>query len=432
MTDRISSLPNNVREHILMFLPLRDAAKSSILSTVWRNMWMDLPTLVFDENFCSQEEHLLDKLMLDLCIVLLLHRGPLKEFSLSFPVLLDFPDQPDQILMFLQNNKRIDSLTIKAEEYCPTEKYKLSRRLFQFSHLKTLHLSECEVKYSPNEFRGFVNLTVLRLKSVEFFHSDGEDDDTSVTWSFTFPLLSSFSLVNCACGRGLSWRLTPYIEIDAPKLSCFHFVGDFVRIKFKCTPVLQTATLGLKDFCSVLSKSAMIDLRGGLAAVESLSVSGDFCRYLKKGIEESNDLRPFEMLRNMTFWDQSLSSQNLVDTVLVMITSSPNLQRLEIMMKDTYEASGSNISFDERVPVCDLGRLERVEVKNLRGTEYELAVVKWLLSSSPALDIMNIKLSAKLSDAEKIRFLTALNGFARASSRAVVKIESFDQNLYVA
>ncbi|CAN1179086.1 F-box/LRR-repeat protein At4g14103 [Linum perenne] len=49
--DRISSLPDDARNHILNFLPLRDAANSSILSSKWRYLWTNLPTLVIDESF---------------------------------------------------------------------------------------------------------------------------------------------------------------------------------------------------------------------------------------------------------------------------------------------------------------------------------------------------------------------------------------------
>ncbi|CAI0552799.1 unnamed protein product [Linum tenue] len=49
--DKISSLPNNLIEHILTFLPLREAAKTSVLSTAWRRTWVNRPSVVFDDQF---------------------------------------------------------------------------------------------------------------------------------------------------------------------------------------------------------------------------------------------------------------------------------------------------------------------------------------------------------------------------------------------
>ncbi|CAN0921552.1 hypothetical protein LINGRAHAP2_LOCUS32654, partial [Linum grandiflorum] len=71
----------------------------------------------------------------------------------------------------------------------------------------------------------------------------------------------------------------------------------------------------------------------------------------------------------------------------------------------------------------ELTRPERVEVKELKSTEHELAFIKWLFSSSPILDIMKIKLSSELADAERIPILTELNSFARLSTRALIETE---------
>ncbi|CAL1403853.1 unnamed protein product [Linum trigynum] len=111
--DEISSLPDNLREQILMFLPLREAAKASILSSGWRKIWTRLPKFVFDESFCQTNLEAkgqdqiaeMNKLMFKLCTVLLLHRGPLQELSLSLPILRSFPAQIDQILLFLQEKR---------------------------------------------------------------------------------------------------------------------------------------------------------------------------------------------------------------------------------------------------------------------------------------------------------------------------------------
>ncbi|CAN0923261.1 F-box/LRR-repeat protein At3g26922 [Linum grandiflorum] len=222
--DRISSLPDGVREHILHFLPLKEAGKASILSSEWRNLWMNLPTLKFDQEFDTEGKGDVKKLMLDICRVLLLHREP--------------------------------------------------------------------------------------------------------------------------------------------------------------EPV----------------------------------------------IDEANDVSPLEMLRHMTLSDLCLSTPSHVYSLLLMIKSSPNLQRLEITMQPVKrKTSASVISFDGPSKF-ELSQLRKVEVKNLKGTENELAFIKWLLSSSPALDIMKIHLSSKLSDAKKILTLAELNGFARPSTKALIKIESLDWN----
>ncbi|CAN6561200.1 unnamed protein product [Malus baccata var. baccata] len=48
--DRISELPNSLLCHILSFLPILDAAQTTILSRRWENLWTPLPKLVFDDD----------------------------------------------------------------------------------------------------------------------------------------------------------------------------------------------------------------------------------------------------------------------------------------------------------------------------------------------------------------------------------------------
>ncbi|CAN1171277.1 hypothetical protein LINPERPRIM_LOCUS7889 [Linum perenne] len=60
------------------------------------------------------------------------------------------------------------------------------------------------------------------------------------------------------------------------------------------------------------------------------------------------------------------------------------------------------------------GLLRKVEVTNVRGREHEMTLISWLLNSSAALEEMKIQLSSILSDAEKMSFVTELNGLQRA------------------
>lgn len=51
LNDGISELPDHILHYILSFLPVKDAARTSILSKRWRNMWDSLPYLNFGSSF---------------------------------------------------------------------------------------------------------------------------------------------------------------------------------------------------------------------------------------------------------------------------------------------------------------------------------------------------------------------------------------------
>ncbi|KAB2092147.1 hypothetical protein ES319_A02G008900v1 [Gossypium barbadense] len=46
--DRISNLPDHIRCHILSFLPIQEAVRTSIISTKWRNLFASISTVDFD------------------------------------------------------------------------------------------------------------------------------------------------------------------------------------------------------------------------------------------------------------------------------------------------------------------------------------------------------------------------------------------------
>ncbi|CAI0544130.1 unnamed protein product [Linum tenue] len=392
VADEISRLPDNIREQILMYLPLREAAKASILSSSWRNMWTRLPKLVFNKSFCQTNVEAkgqdqiaeMSKLMLKLCTVLLLHRGPLQELSLSLPILRSFPDRIDQVLMFLQEKCSINSLTITVgSQYLkrglPTmnnyEVYKLPSRLFSFSQLKILHLSCCQLTSSRFSFECFNVLTVLKLRNVIFKHSYS-------TWSIRCPLLSALTLVDC--GR-LSEE--PHIVIEAPQLGRFHFEGKFSSLQLNNTPFLKTAYLHKWNPSPVdlkVDPSKLLQLWGGLAAVELLSVSGYLYQYLRlrRGNNQAIDPCPLRMMQKISDTSSAVMRRDYGGAL--------DVGKLRTMLQDGNGPLN-----------CELGGLKSVEVRRLNGTSHETAFVGWLVNSSPSLDSMEIQLALEWSAQRK-------------------------------
>ncbi|KAL1819151.1 hypothetical protein ACET3Z_014020 [Daucus carota] len=108
--DRISELPRNLQEIILCFLPIRDAVRTSILSTKWRHSWTMIPHLSFDDKMfdykipnrewkCHGPEMNALKFVSAINKVLIRHNGPILKFSLNIPsecddqIIHDYIDQ---------------------------------------------------------------------------------------------------------------------------------------------------------------------------------------------------------------------------------------------------------------------------------------------------------------------------------------------------
>ncbi|CAN0841729.1 F-box/FBD/LRR-repeat protein At1g13570 [Linum grandiflorum] len=430
--DRISSLPDDVREHILKFLKVRDAVKSSVLSSKWKTIWTNLSSLHIDGNFVDKRivgirensqimenlEEILEvteipeNLAAELGRVVNLHRGPLKEFSLCLPMT---EDGIEQILLLLPR-ETIQSITVVTGFKYPRVPVPV---LSSFTKLQTLRLCLCELTSFPVPFDCFNNLEVLELIYVVCPKNQAE-------WRFVCPFLTTLTLDTCFS--------PPVIVIEeAPKLSSFDYNGNFISLQFNSTPLLKNVVI--HNSCAKwTAKSNLLKANGGLAAVESLSVDGGFYEYL--ATEEAGNQQPWQKLRHMKLYGVCLSRLSVASSVLRMITNSPNLQQLTLRFwtdVNSVDYKLKNSEDHKAIEVMKSGGdawkyqvLSRVEVHSLRGTEDEMTLVGWLLNSTPALVCMDIKLSKVLSDAERKVVVDELNGLQTAStgSRIVISIRN--------
>ncbi|KAH0759689.1 hypothetical protein KY290_023182 [Solanum tuberosum] len=144
--DRISSLPSNVIDCILEFLPVQDAARTSILSKKWRYIWAMLPNLKLDNLFCNKLasrsqyvfEQTIDKILLQ-------HSGDIVKFDLDLSgvELTPCPDINRWILYATRNGvKKLKLKMTKDDSPIPAdEKSSYEKFIFSLSKIETLILS---------------------------------------------------------------------------------------------------------------------------------------------------------------------------------------------------------------------------------------------------------------------------------------------------
>ncbi|GKC98067.1 F-box/FBD/LRR-repeat protein-like protein [Tanacetum coccineum] len=134
--DRLSNLPSSIIESILCLVPIQEAGRTSILSREWRYRWTKIPNLVFIEDTFQvstvdgAESSILDqtheqrikrqtmdkksKLIYAICQVLLIHDGPINEFTLSL-CLSRKHVKIDPILTYLSRKTRG---SLQEERWC--------------------------------------------------------------------------------------------------------------------------------------------------------------------------------------------------------------------------------------------------------------------------------------------------------------------------
>ncbi|XP_031121011.1 F-box/FBD/LRR-repeat protein At1g13570-like [Ipomoea triloba] len=148
--DRISQFPADILDHILGFLPIQDAAKTAVLSSIWRDVWLSLTQLNFDHKFFlyinnkhRRASKYVKKSAASLYVinkVLLLHKGTIRKFVLCFynvgilAIRSRSYDFDEWLLLVTQ--KGVEEIYIRFEE----KAYRLPGCIFSCSTLKRLHL----------------------------------------------------------------------------------------------------------------------------------------------------------------------------------------------------------------------------------------------------------------------------------------------------
>ncbi|XP_024196226.1 F-box/FBD/LRR-repeat protein At1g13570 [Rosa chinensis] len=204
--DKISNLPSGVTQQILSFLPIREAVRTSILSSNWRHKWAMVRHLVFDDQCVSD-----------------MMKGGTKRTK-------TFENIVDHVLLL--HSGSIDTFKLSSRIY-----------LIESSYLTHLELYNCLLK-PPVMFKGFPRLKSLEIQKVTVAQ------DVLEKVIICCPLLERMTLCDL--------RNITHLNIDAPNLQFLNVGGGFQSFKLKNTPNLVgmkvTGFRGLKaevDFLRV-------------------------------------------------------------------------------------------------------------------------------------------------------------------------------------
>lgn len=228
-SDRISQLPDNIIEKVLKFLPIKDAGKTSALSSRWRHQWTTVSELLFDKSFSSKASAIgymviKNEILMNIFQVLLHHEGPTTHFALSIPKLKSCPEM-DQIMLYLSKKGGLQDLTLRI---CIGDQHKMPSYLFACLRLTHLGLCNCVFK-AASSFKAFSKLDTLVLTEVD------------VAADFFQAFVSKCPLLKELC---LSTRTEfQCLQIEAPSLRTLNFHGVYKAVCFKNTPLLAQVSI---------------------------------------------------------------------------------------------------------------------------------------------------------------------------------------------
>ncbi|KAL2504140.1 F-box/fbd/LRR-repeat protein [Abeliophyllum distichum] len=405
--DKISNLPGHIIDKILSSLPLRDAVRTSVLSSKWRFKWVTLPHLVFENQsvlISTQDQTLIkNKLLSIIDHVLLLHTGPIHKFKLSHRDLQGVSDV-DRWILFLSRGSVKEFIL----EIWKGHRYKLPSSLYSFQKLIHLELFNCLLK-PPYIFNGFKSLKSLDLQHITM------DQDAFEDMVSNCPLLERLTLMNF---DGFT-----RLKIHAPNLLFFDVGGVFEEVGFQDTINLAIVSIGLyanpgSDWNLAFGSTGnLINLFANLPRIQRLEVQNFFLKYLAAGGVPVKLPTP---CIDLTFLSIRVNFNDLEENLaaLCLLRSSPNLQELELLARsDEHATMRSVMNTVENYQSFPLNELRLVKIVGIFGIRKELSFVKFLLANSPVLGRMTIKPAPVVGGMEMAKELLR---FRRASAQAEI------------
>lgn len=264
--DFISDLPQSIIESILVQLPIRDAVRTSILSTKWRYKWSSITQLVFDEKcaaYWNERGGIQKNVVKFITKLLFLHQGPIHKFQIMNSNLQSCPDI-DQWILFLSRND-IKDLVLELGD---GDFFRVPSCLFNCKKLTRLELSRCELD-PPVGFKGFSCLKSLNLHQVLI---SPEAIESLIS---NCPLLENLSLSYFDCLA---------LTICAPNLKYLCLEGEFKDICLVDTPLLVEISVAMymtddiTEHIEQISSCNFVKFLGGVPKLERLVGLIDFTK----------------------------------------------------------------------------------------------------------------------------------------------------------
>ncbi|KAJ3672263.1 hypothetical protein LUZ60_006984 [Juncus effusus] len=386
-TDMLSNLPENVKEKILTYLPIKEAGRTSILFTKWRYTWASIPELVLS---CTETP---SNLVAFVDAIFVLHRGPIRKFDLHSR--RGYPEAFGRWIVNMSRNGIREFVL-----YLCHDRYVLHSAFFSCDELNCVNLGYCSFKL-PSRFKGFELLHTLKLKKVAV-----SDDDLEKLIS-SCPLLTKLKLV------ALSGCVV--LNIHAPNLLSLKLFTEFLNLQIYAPKLLSLSVEMIFTHESVQLRESLF---GNLPNLETIVMRKHF---FKKFPLIFNRLKNLAI--NLDFGEEKEAA-----FVLALFQGATHLQSLTI---------GAFLCDQDTLPISNFwekaeGReglfkqLQTVDIVDWRvensAVDSLLSFVKFILNSASQLETMMITESQE-NKADERMMLKQLLQLERASPKAKIIFE---------
>ncbi|XP_019160008.1 PREDICTED: F-box/FBD/LRR-repeat protein At1g13570-like [Ipomoea nil] len=381
MEDKIFNLPSDVLNCILDHLPVRDAARTSILSREWRYIWANHPNLVLEpKNMFGDLANFTSRDFIDIVDgILFQHIGPILTFKVNLPDLpdVDFTQVPyvDRWILYLSRNG-LRKLTLDNSSYFL---YVLPSHIFLCQGLTHLVLSKCIFKPPCGTTRSFHSLKNLSLNLVVI--------NPKVSASiFSASRLEYLNLTECI---GID-----HLNFDGCVESLLHLVlKKNNEVKLSCFMNCKSITRAyLAKKGESFDPNERIDftcLFEHWSQISKLTLNGQQLKFL--AADSVTSALPVEVnnLRDLRLFGINFTDLDQISCILCLLHSSPRLNNLVILVKVPWTADKDPALqyLQEHIRISEhINSLQTLKIKYFEGSRSQMLFVKLILACCPSLE----------------------------------------------
>ncbi|KAG7552070.1 F-box-like domain superfamily [Arabidopsis thaliana x Arabidopsis arenosa] len=411
--DRISELPESLITQILFYLPTKDSVKTSVLSTRWKNLWLNVPGLDLNYRNFPKEDEEYEEVFINFIDRFLDFKPELRlqkfQANYSQREILGFKDRIGNAI-----NRGIQLLdVVSSTEY--REDDGIMYPYFEFMPLDlftTKTLVSLKLTFWGLNDPGFVSLPCLKAMFLQ-----------EIRWSGTMnleklvsgcPILEELTLVRYldedklvvtrVRSASLKTFYVPFVygsycrsrvphtvlEIDAPALESMTIKEDhFEKIIVKNLTSLFMIDLDIKfvvkydssfDPEDLSKKNEILDFLTGISRARHMIISHKTVKALDR-FSKVGSIPKFNNLSRL----QAEFPSPLLPILPAFLESFPNLKILILKIKFAKDDETEELNL-VNVPRCFISTLECVEIKGLfEWEEEEMKIARYFLENSAVL-----------------------------------------------
>uniref|UniRef100_A0ACD5ZET9 Uncharacterized protein n=1 Tax=Avena sativa TaxID=4498 RepID=A0ACD5ZET9_AVESA len=444
---RIGGLPEDILSSIISKLPLKEAARTSILSSQWRRIWLCRANidLSYHTVFSQSDKvrgwttrgNILNRLKFikSVGVVLQQHEGVGTEnIRISFHLCDRYADHMDKWVKYTIASKAKGLiLELLSMKFGPTiVRYNFPLQMLDTkknSSLRRLRLHFVSL-CPPADFRGFQNLTRLCLQDVNITNEDLQR------------LLSEGNHLECfriACCETLtSLRIPHYVNrlkfllvLSCPLLQditldcvvpALHYRGPLIPLELAAPSKLTNLWVELSSCHSALGFISS-ELPTTIPHLEMLTFR---CSQFERADVVSR-LRSFLSLRHLvldlTITDLPRRTIDILD-LGYLPEAAPFVEKLELhMVMDCLHKSYCQEDGELRsLPICPHSHLSLVTITGFIGEKDQLELALHILHNAmvlKALKIYRLRSEERIADGRRV----ALDFLAESDHRNVVEVD---------